>query len=68
MTSQLTSFINGYPSVIEIDLFWITREIDFAIYAEHNTPYASGYSIDDVIKSLDDDSINLFKWFQDNQM
>ena len=27
-----------------------------------------GDSIDDVIKSLEDDSINLFKWFIDNQM
>ena len=32
-----------------------------------NTPYISGNSIDDVIKSLKDDSINLFKWFADNQ-
>ena len=27
-----------------------------------------GDSIDDVIKSLEDDSINLFKWFLDKQM
>ena len=27
-----------------------------------------GDSMDDVIKSPEDDTINLFKWFQDNQM
>ena len=30
--------------------------------------YVLGDSIDDVIESLEDDSINLFKWFLDNQM
>ena len=43
-------------------------ETDFASYADDNTPYALGDSIDDIIKSLEDDSINLFKWFLDNQM
>ena len=41
-------------------------EIDFASYADDNTPYVSGDSIDDVIKSLEDDSVNSFKWFLDN--
>ena len=40
----------------------------FASYGDDNTPYALGDSINDVIKSLEDDSITLFKWFQDNQM
>ena len=44
------------------------RETDFAYYADDNTPYVLGESIDDAIKSLEDDSINLFKWFVDNQM
>ena len=45
-------------------------ETDFVSYADGNTPYALalGDSIDDVIKCLEDDSINLFKWFLDNQM
>ena len=43
-------------------------ETGFAIYANDNTPYLSGDSVDDVIKSLEDDSINLFKWFLENQM
>ena len=50
------------------DLFWKMCETDFASYADDNTPYVSGDSIDDVIKSLEDDSINLFKWFLDNQI
>ena len=43
-------------------------ETDFAKYADDNTLYALGDSIDDVIKSLEDYSINLFKWFLHNQM
>ena len=46
------------------DLFCIMREI----YADDNTPYVLGDSIDDVIKLLGDDSINLFKWFLGKQM
>ena len=41
-------------------MFWIMCETaDFARYADDNTPYALGDSIDEVIKSLEDDSINL---------
>ena len=43
------------------DLFWIMYETDFASHAHENTLYALGDSIYDVIKSLEDDSINLFK-------
>ena len=50
------------------DLFWILCETDFASYADDNILYVSGDTIDDVIKSLEDDSINLFKWSLDNQM
>ena len=41
-------------------------ETDFASYADDNTFYVLGDSIDDVIESLEDDSINLFNWFLDN--
>ena len=50
------------------DLFWKICRTDFESYADDNTPYVSGDSIDNVIKSLEVDSINLFKWFLDNQM
>ena len=43
-------------------------ETDFVSYADDNTPYVSGESIDDVIKSFEDEPLYLFKWFLDNQM
>ena len=43
-------------------------ETNFASCADDNTLYVSRDSINDVIKSLEDDSINRFKWFLDNQM
>ena len=57
-----------YYLIFFCDLFWIMCETGFASYADDNTPYPLGDSIDDVIKSLEDDSVNLFKWFLDNQM
>ena len=47
-------------------LFWIMSETGFASY--NNVDNVSGDSIDDVIMSFENDSINLFKWFLDNQM
>ena len=44
------------------------NEIDLASYAEDNTPYAAGDSIEDVSNSLENDSTKLFQWFADNQM
>ena len=44
------------------------NETDFASYADDNTPYVTGDSIEDVINSLENVSITLFKWFADNQM
>ena len=49
-------------------LFWIMCETDFVSYAHDNTPYVSGDSKNAINKSLEDDSINLFKWFLDNQV
>ena len=42
--------------------------IDFACYADDNTPYVSSDSIKDVIRILENDSIKLFKWFSGNLM
>ena len=44
----------------------IMCETDFASYADDNTPFVLWDSIDGVIKSLEDDSINMFNWFLDN--
>ena len=35
-------------------------EADFVCYADENTPHVLEESIDDVIKSLEDDFINFF--------
>ena len=50
------------------DLFFIISEIDFASYADDNTPYATGDSLNDAIRKLESVSSKLFKWFSDNQM
>ena len=42
-------------------------ETGFASYADDNTPYDLGDNTGDVIKLLEDDCLNLFKWFLDNQ-
>ena len=38
-------------------------EIDFARYSDDHTPYVSNYSIEYVIKILENKFLNLFKWF-----
>ena len=50
------------------DLFFIMNEIDFASYADDNTPYVVGNNIEDVIIKLQNASLTLFQWFYDNQM
>ena len=50
------------------DLFWIIRKTEIPSYADQNAPYVSDDSIVDVIKSLQNDSLNLFKWFPNNSM
>ena len=50
------------------DLFFIINEIDFASYADDNTPYVVGNNIEDVIIKLQNASLALFQWFYDNQM
>ena len=43
------------------DLFWIMCRTDFASYADDNTHYVLGDSIDDIFKLIEVDSSNLFK-------
>ena len=50
------------------DMFFVMNGIDFASYADNNTPCVSSDSIEDVIRILENDSIKLFKWFSDNIM
>ena len=44
------------------------NETEFGSYADDNTPYTSGQNIDNVIRTLENDSVRLFKWFSNNQM
>ena len=50
------------------DLSFILSEIDIANYADDNTPYTSSNDVNGLIKSLEEASKNLFKWFNDNLM
>ena len=40
-------------SIFICDLFFIVKEIDFASYADDNTPFVSGDKLDDVLDSLE---------------
>ena len=44
------------------------NDTEFASYADDNTHYTSGQNIDNVIKTLENDSVRLFKWFSNNKM
>ena len=50
------------------DLFLVINDIDFSSYADDNTIYDSGNSIDEVISSLQVSAEKLFQWFSNNQM
>ena len=50
------------------DLFFIVNKIDIANYADDNTPYTSSNDIDGLLKSLEEVSKELLKWFDDNLM
>ena len=55
-------------NIFMCDLFFIVNEIDFASYADDNTPFVSGDRLDDVLVLLENASLKLFDWFSDNQM
>ena len=50
------------------DMFFVLSQIDFASYANDNTPYVEANNIDEVVTILENDSIQLFKWISDNEM
>ena len=49
------------------DLFFIMNDIEFASYADDNTPFFVGDDLNDVILKLQNASKIFFKWFNDNQ-
>ena len=50
------------------DLLLILNKIDIANYADDNTPYTSSNEVNGLIKSLEEASKELFKWFEHNLM
>ena len=50
------------------DMFFELRQSDFASYADDNTPYVEANNVDEVITVLENDSIQLLKWFSENQV
>ena len=50
------------------DLFFIIKNTDIASYVDKNTPYVSADNIDGIIKSSEEASEILLKWFNDNLM
>ena len=50
------------------DLFLIMNKVDFASYADDNTPYVIGNSVKEAINSFKEAPDKLFYWFANNQM
>ena len=49
-------------------MFHITRKWPIANYADDTTPYTGGKNTQDVITSLENCALVLFKWFENNSM
>ena len=49
-------------------MFHITRKWPIANYADDTTPYTCGKNTQDVITSLENCALILFKWFENNSM
>ena len=47
-------------------LFFIHSDIDIENFADDNTPYISAKNVEDVTEPLEQASVSLFKWFQNN--
>ena len=63
-------FISGLLliNVFLYDVFVIMNETDIESYVNDNVPNAAAKYLKDVIKSLEKDSDELFKWIYDNQI
>ena len=50
------------------DMFLFCNDIDFASYADDNTPYCIGKTPEEVISPLEKSSESAFEWFENNGM
>ena len=53
-------------NIFLIYFFFTTEGFDIASYANDNTSYVSANNMDGAVKSLEENSTKLFKWFSDN--
>ena len=49
-------------------MFLFCNDIDFASYADDNTPYCTGKTPEEVIIQLEKSSKSIFEWFENNGM
>ena len=49
-------------------MFLFCKDIDFASYADNNTPYCMGKTTEEVINQLEKSSISISEWFENNGM
>ena len=50
------------------DMFLFCNDIDFASYADDNTPYCIGKTPEEVISQLEKPSKSFFEWFENNEL
>ena len=76
--SSWASIISGVPqgsilgpllfNIYINDIFFFIKETELTNYADDSTPYAINANINELIKSLENDSSILIKWFSDNYL
>ena len=55
-------------NIFRCDLFTNLEEIEFASYANDNTPFVSECTLENVVSSQESCSASLFEWLSNNQM
>ena len=58
----------GVYNIFLCDMFLFCNDIDFANYADDNTPYCIGKTPQEVISQLEKSSKSIFEWFENNGM